>query len=105
MAAEGQSDKMASNNEARMKHFFPHVEKRVPSDIQRLLNIYEDQIMGVSTVMWWVMCPSSGNSDVKDKPCSRWPCTGMTSLNEDHFDILLCANQLMVVTMLKNSVL
>ena len=55
MTAEGQSDKMASDMEVRMKQMcvieFLHAEKIAPSDIhQRLLNVYGDQTVDVSTV-------------------------------------------------------
>jgi len=35
---------------------------------------------------------SIGNNDVKYKPCSRWPCTTVTSQNEEHLDQLIYAN-------------
>ena len=55
MAAEGQSDRMASDMEVHMKQRcvteFLHAENIVPTDIHRhWLNIYGDQIVGVSTV-------------------------------------------------------
>jgi len=54
------------------------------TDIQWcLLNVYGDQIVDVSTVRWLVVCFSSGKSSVKDKPCSRKPCTAFTSWNEE----------------------
>ena len=79
MAAEGQSDKMVSDVEAGMKQTcvteFLHVEKVAPIDIhQHLLNVSGDQIVDVSTVRLWVVCFSSGNSNMKDKSNSRWPC-------------------------------
>ena len=57
MAAEGQSDKTASDMEVCMKQMcvteFLHVEKMAPTDVhQRLMNVYGDQTMDVSTV-WW----------------------------------------------------
>ena len=60
MAAEGQSDKMVSDMEVRMKQRsvteFLHVETIVPVDIhQHLLNVYGDQPVDVSTVRWWVV--------------------------------------------------
>ena len=59
MAAEGHSDKMASNTEAYMKQNcvieFLHVEKLAPTDIHwRLLNVYEDQTVDVNTVRWCI---------------------------------------------------
>ena len=62
MAAEGQSDRMASDVGVCMKHRcvieFLHAEDMAPVDIhQCLLNAYGDQPVGVSTVrqrMVWV---------------------------------------------------
>ena len=34
----------------------------------------------------WVVCFSSGNGSVKDKPWSGWPCTAVTSWNEELLD-------------------
>ena len=73
MTAEGQSDM-----EVRMKQRcvieFLYAEKNAPNDIhQRLLNVYGDQTVDVSTVRRWVARFSSGDSDVQDKPHSRWP--------------------------------
>ena len=48
--------------------------------------------MDVSTVGRWVVCFSSGNSNIKDKPHSRWPCIGVTPRNEEHLDQLIRAN-------------
>ena len=55
LAAEGQSDRMASDMEVWMKQRcgieFIHVEKMVPTDIhQHLLNVYGEQTVGVSAV-------------------------------------------------------
>jgi len=82
MTAEGQSDKMASDMEVRMKQKcvieFLHVGKIAPNDIHRhLLNVYRDQTVDVRTVRWWVAHFSSGNRDVNDKPRSGWPCTAV----------------------------
>jgi hypothetical protein len=73
MTAEGQSDM-----EVRMKQRcvieFLHVDKIAPNDIhQRLLNVYGDQTVDVSTVRRWVVRFSSGDSDVKDRPRPAWP--------------------------------
>ena len=48
--------------------------------------------LNVSTVKWWVVRFSSGDSDVKDKPCSGQPCTAVTPQNEERLDQLICAN-------------
>ena len=67
MAAEGQSEKMASVIEVLMKQRcgieFLHTEKTAPTDIhQHLQNTYADQTVDVSTVRQWVTHSSSGNS-------------------------------------------
>ena len=36
---------------------------------------------------------SSGNSCVKDKPHSGWPCTAVKPRNEEHLDQLILANR------------
>mgnify|MGYP001860934035 CR=1 FL=1 len=68
MAAEGQSDKMASDMEVRMKERcgieFLHLEKMAPTDIhQCLLNAYGTPTVDVSTVRQGVVCLSNGESD------------------------------------------
>ena len=57
MAAEGQSDRMASDMEGGMQQRcvakFLRVEKIAPTDIhQCLLNVCEDKTVDVSTVTW-----------------------------------------------------
>ena len=49
--------------------------------------------MDVSTVRRWMACFSSGNSDVKDKPYSRQPCTAVTPRNEEHLNQLIRVNR------------
>mgnify|MGYP001855967387 CR=1 FL=1 len=64
MAAEGHSDKMA------------------PAAFdQCLLDIYGYQTMDVVTVRWWVGCFNSGDGNVKNKPCFRWPCRRIASFH------------------------
>ena len=97
MTAEGQSYKMASDMEVRMKQRcvieYLHAEKIAPNDIhRRLLNVYGDQTVDVSTVRRWVARFSSGDSDVKDKPRSGRPCTAVTPRNEERLDQLIRAN-------------
>jgi len=94
MAAE-QSDQVASNIEVHMKYRcvteFVQMEKMALADVhQDLLNIYEDQTVDVNSVRWWMLCFSSGERDVKDKPCSRQPCTSVIPQNEDSLDQFLC---------------
>ena len=67
MAAEGQSNKMAFDEEACMKQRgatdFLHAGKTVATDIhQCLLNVYGDQTADVSAVKQWVVRLASGNS-------------------------------------------
>jgi len=83
MTAGGQSDKMAYDMEVRMKQRcvieFLCEEKIAPNDIhRRLLNVYGDQTVDVSTVRRWVARFSSGDSDMEDKPHSGWSCTALT---------------------------
>ena len=89
---------MASDMEVRMKQRcvieFLHAEKIAPNDIhRRLLNVYGDQTVDVSTVRRWVARFSSGDSDVKDKPRSGRPCTAVTPRNEERLDQLIRANR------------
>ena len=53
--------------------------------------------MHVSTVRKCVVCFSSGNKDVKDKPYSREPLTVVTASNEEHLNQIICTN-LQIVT-------
>ena len=65
MAAEGQSDTMMSDMEVHMKQRCVTESLHVaPTDIHlHLLKVYADQAVEVSTVRWWVVHFSSGNSD------------------------------------------
>ena len=110
MAAAGQSDRIVSNMEGCMKqrcviellHAKKQKQKPAPTDIHwRLLNIYEDQSMDVSTLRWWVVCFSSGSS------YSRSPLLVQIFMSVA-CKLLFTADkneELMVVTMLKNGVL
>ena len=67
MAAEGQSDRMASDMEVHLKQRCGieclHVEKMAPTDIHGyMLNVSGDQTVNVSTVRWWVVCFSNSGS-------------------------------------------
>ena len=66
-----------------------------PTDThQCLLNVSGDQTEDVSTMKWWwVVCFSSDDSDVKDKPCSKQPCTAITPQNAECLDQLIYLNQ------------
>ena len=98
-AESGQSDEMASDMEVRMEQRcvteFLNAEKIAPKYIhRRLLNVYGDQTVDVSTVRRWVARFSSGDSDVKGKPRSGRPCTALTPHNEERLDQLIRANRL-----------
>jgi len=91
MVEVGQSDQIKSDMEACLKQRcgveFLHAEKIAPTDVHEcLLNISGDETVDLSTVRWWVVCFSSVNSNVKDKPCSGWPCTAVTPQNEEHLE-------------------
>ena len=78
MTAEGQSDMEVRLKQRRVIEFL-HAENTAPNDIhRRLLNLYGDHTVDVSTVRLWVARFSSGDSDAKDKPRSGWPCTAVT---------------------------
>jgi hypothetical protein len=67
---------------------FFHAEKIAPVDIHEcLLNVYGEQTLDVNTVKWWVVRFSSGNSDERDRPRSRWPFTGVSVRNEEQASI------------------
>jgi len=69
-------------------------KKTAPNDIhRRLLNVYGDQTVDVSTVRRWVARFCSGDSDVKDKPRSGRPCTAVTPRNEERLDQLIRADR------------
>ena len=90
MVEEGQCDRVASDMEVHMKQRcvteFMNEEKMAPIDMHRyLLNVYGDQTVDVSTVRQWVMHFSSGDSVVKDKPFSGWPCRFLQVQHADLF--------------------
>jgi len=51
MAAEEQSD-TDGHMKPRYRAIFLQVEKKAPTDIHHLLNVYGGQTVGVSTVRW-----------------------------------------------------
>ena len=61
---------------------FLHAEEMAPNIHQCLLNVYGDQTVNVSTMRWKVVCFSSGDRKLKDKPHSRWSCSVVTPQNE-----------------------
>jgi hypothetical protein len=88
-AAEEQSRRMASDMEVRTKqrcHWIPPHRKIAPVDIhQRLLNVCGDQTVDVRQ---WMVCFSSGISDVRGRPY-----TAVGSWNEERLYQLIHANQ------------
>ena len=65
-----------------------------PTDIHWcLLNFYGDQTVDVSTVRWWLVSFSNGDSSTKDKPCSRGPLTTATPWNEECLNHLIHMNK------------
>ena len=62
-----------------------------------MLSIYGDQTADMGTVRQWVVCFTSGDSDMKDKPHSGQPHTAFPPQNEEHFDQVICVNwQIMI---------
>jgi hypothetical protein len=94
IAAEEQSNKMACDMEVstnqRCVTEFLHVEEIALLDIRQfLLKDYGDQMVNVSTVCQWVVCFSSGDNDVRDRPHSRWPCTAVSKQNKGNLILLM----------------
>ena len=72
---------------------FFSVEIMALTDIhQCLLDAYEDQTVDASTVRWWVVHFSSGDSNVKGKKHSRWLYIAVTLQNEEHLYQLIHEN-------------
>ena len=93
MAADKTSPDIEVRTKQRCVIEFLHAEKIAPIDIhRRLLNVYGDQTVDVSTVRRWVGRFSSGDSDVKDKPRSGRPCTAVTPRNERRLEQLIRQN-------------
>ncbi|PNF30463.1 hypothetical protein B7P43_G12155 [Cryptotermes secundus] len=85
---------MVSDIEVRMKHRcvieFLTAEQIVPTDIhRRLLKVYGDNTVDVSTVIRWVVRFNSGESEVHDKPRRGRPCSAATPHNEQRLDQLI----------------
>ena len=79
-----------SAGEAKGWNWIPPYGKMAPIDSHWcLLNVSGDQPVDVSTVRWWVVHFSSGDSDIKVKQCSEWPCRlyehGMLALCRYHW--------------------
>ena len=106
IAAQGQSDTVVSDMEVCVKQRygteFLHAEIIAHTDIHwYLLNIYGDQSVDVSAVRWWVVRFSSGDSDSRSSLLVQI----FTSMARRFLFIAGENAQLMVVTVLKNSVL
>jgi transposase len=83
---------------------FLHAEKIAHNEIhRRLLKVYGDQTVDVSTVMRCVARFNSGDSDVKDKPRSGQPCTAVTPQNKERLDQLICANRRIMIRELRTN--
>ena len=54
--------------------------------------------MDVSTVKWWVLHISNGDSNMKNKPHSGQSCIAVTIQNEEHFSQLIHVNQQIMTT-------
>ena len=59
---------------------------------QHLLKACGDQIVDVSTGTWVCGVFQHGDSNTKDRLCSRHPCTAVTPLNEECLIQLICMN-------------
>jgi hypothetical protein len=69
-------------------------KKTAPNDIKRrLLNVYGDQTVDLSTVRGWVVRFSSGDSDVRDRPRSGRHCTAVGPRYVERLDQLTRANR------------
>mgnify|MGYP001853049645 CR=1 FL=1 len=97
MAAEEQSDRMASNMEVCMKQRsimeFLHLEKKHTHPYSSMLTLCWWRTVDVSTVRWWVLYFSRGKSNMKDKTCSGLSYTAVTPQSEESFDQLTHVNQ------------
>ena len=73
-----------STYKAEVWSWIPPHGNIAPTDIHwLLLNVNRDQTADVRTGKQWMVYFSSGTSDVKDKPHSRWPCTAAAPQNEE----------------------
>ena len=81
--------------EAKVCNWIPPCGKKIaPNYIhRRLLDVYGDQTMDVSTVRRWVARFSSGYSDVKDESRSGRPCTAVTPPNEERLNHFIRKNR------------
>ena len=93
MAAEGQSDKMASDLEVGIKQKcateFLQEEKMAPSDIRwHLLNIYGDQTVNVSKMKQWM---ARFNNDAIIADVKQWVTSTVADYSwEFALSVLLC---------------
>ena len=79
--------------EAKVCHWIPSCGKNCTTDIHWcLLNVYGDWTVDVHSVSQRVMHFSNRDSNVKDKPSSKWPCTAVTPWNEECLDQLMHVN-------------
>jgi len=106
MAAEGQSDKMASDMEGHMKQRaikeLLHVKKMAPADIHQCFrNVYGDQTVDVRAVSVFQQWQKRGETQAMFQTAVHT----FTSLSCSLLFITGENAQLMVVTMLKNDAL
>ncbi|PNF23675.1 Mariner Mos1 transposase [Cryptotermes secundus] len=98
IATAEQSIKIASDIEVRKKQRcvieFLTAKQTAPIDIhRRLLKVYGDDTVNVSTVRQWVVRFNSGESEVHNKPRPGHPCSAATPHNEQHLDQLIRTDQ------------
>jgi len=60
--------------EAKVCQWIPPCRKKCTLSHSLELAQHLQKPVNVSTVRWWVVCFSCDNSNMTDKPCSRWPC-------------------------------
>ncbi|XP_033608726.1 protein GVQW3-like [Cryptotermes secundus] len=94
IATAEQSTKMASDIQVRTKQIcvieFLTAEQISPIDIhRRLLKVYGDDTVNVSTLRRWLVCFNIGESEVRDKPRPGRPCSAATPRNEQRIDQLI----------------
>ena len=91
--------------EAKMCHWIPPCgENGIHCHYWHLLNISGDLRVDVSTVRQWVVCFSSGNSNVQDSLHSRQSCRFLWVQYAGPCYSLAKIYKIMVVTVLQNSV-
>ena len=98
MAAERHSDRMASDTEMCLKQrcvieIPPRRKNNTYWHSLTLAECFWRPNSGYEHSEVWVVCYSCGCSNTKDESCFTWPCTAVTSQNEERLDQLTCMNQ------------